>query len=134
MMAECRRSDPDAGEADSRMTAYIEGRHHPQQALAERVAFVAAHDDRVVGYIAGHRTTRFGYEGELQYLYVTPSYRRAGVATGLWQKLVDWFVRQGIHRVCVNVNVESPGAALFYDSAGAKPLNSYWYAWDNILH
>lgn len=134
LMAECRRSDPQAGEADPRMAGYMEGRHSPREALAERVSFVATHDGRVIGYIAGHRTTRMGYDGEVQHLFVAPEHRREGVATALLHKLIDWFGSQGIRRVCVNVDVDSPSAAPFYSSAGAKPLSSYWYAWDNILH
>jgi GNAT superfamily N-acetyltransferase len=133
-MVECRRSDPDAGEADPRMAGYMEGRHSPREALAERVSFVAIHETKVIGYIAGHRTTRMGYDGEVQHLFVAPDHRRSGVATQLLQKLAGWFKAQGIRRVCVNVDADSPSAAPFYSSAGAKPLNSYWYAWDNILH
>jgi len=116
------------------MAGYMEGRHHPREALAERISFVAIHETKVVGYIAGHRTTRMGYEGEVQHLFVAPKYRREGVATELLQKLAEWFGSQGIRRVCVNVDVDSPSAAPFYSSAGARPLSSYWYAWDNILH
>jgi GNAT superfamily N-acetyltransferase len=39
--------------------------------------------DAVVGYIAGHRTTRHHCAGEVQYLFVAPAYRRRGVATAL---------------------------------------------------
>ena len=34
-----RASDLAAGPADERMAAYLDGRHHPQQALAPRTAF-----------------------------------------------------------------------------------------------
>ena len=131
-MAACRATDLENGAADPRMAAYLDGQHHPHKALLPRVAYVALIEDRVIGYIGGHRTERFGYDGEVQYLYVVPEHRRSGVATGLLRMLTEWFRKKGIERVCVNVNVESPGAGPFYSSRGAGPLNRHWYAWENI--
>ena len=131
-MERCRALDREAGPADRRMAAYLEGRHHPQQALERRTAFVALAGDVVVGYIAGHATTRYGCSGEVQYLDVTPSYRRAGVARGLLRYLARWFHSAGIQRVCVNADLESAGAAPFYRAQGAIPLNEYWFVWDDI--
>ncbi|MGQ0815993.1 MAG: GNAT family N-acetyltransferase [Gemmatimonadota bacterium] len=90
-MLECRLGDADSGPGDARMRAYFEGQHHPQQALLPRTGFVAVRDGRVVGYIAGHLTTRHGCDGEVQYLYVAPTHRRHGVAVGLLRFLRDWF-------------------------------------------
>lgn len=131
-MARCRAADANAGPADERMARYLEGQHHPQQALAPRTAFVALIDDEVVGYIAGHATTRFDYNGEVQYLYVAPANRRRGIATHLLRLLAGWFDRRGIRRVCVNADIESPDAIPFYLAAHALPLNRYWYVWDDI--
>ncbi|MGH9418590.1 MAG: GNAT family N-acetyltransferase, partial [Thermoanaerobaculia bacterium] len=83
-------------------------------------------------YIAGHSTTRFGCNGEVQYLYVSPSYRRAGVAGHLLALLAGWFQGEDIHRVCVNADVDSDGAVAFYTAQGAKPLNRYWYVWESV--
>lgn len=80
-MALCRLSDPTADPADPRMAAYFEREHHPQKALRPRIGFLAIANREVIGYIAGHRTTRHGCAGEIQYLYVTPDYRRRGIAT-----------------------------------------------------
>ena len=132
-MERCRASDVAAGPADPRMAAYLDGQHHPQQALAARTAFVALDGAIVVGYIAGHATTRHGCAGEVQYLYVARSYRRAGVATQLLECLARWFEGQGIRRVCVNADVDSAGAVPFYVAHGASPLNSYWCIWNDIL-
>ena len=57
-MARCRAADPDAGPADERMARYLDGEHHPQQALPPRTAFMALSGGEVIGYIAGHATTR----------------------------------------------------------------------------
>lgn len=129
-MVHCRQRDGE--DADSRMTAYLEGRHHPHEALLPRVAFAAFSGADVVGYIAGHRTRRFGYDGEVQYLYVGSAYRRQGIASALLKMLAGWFAREGIERVCVNVNVDSLAAAPFYRSRGAAPLNRYWYGWEKL--
>lgn len=66
-MVACRREDP-FGPADLRMAQYLEGRHHPQEALAPRIIFVCLEDDSVIGYIGGHLTRRFDCDGGLQYL------------------------------------------------------------------
>jgi len=131
-MERCRALDETAGPADARMVAYLDGQHHPRQALAPRTAFVALDGAAVAGYIAGHATTRYGCAGEVQYLYVAPQYRRAGVAGRLLQCLAQWFEGQGIRRVCVNADVDSAGAVPFYVARGASALNQYWYVWDDI--
>jgi len=131
-MEHARAADPGAGPADERTAAYLEGRHHPQEALGPRTAFVALESDDVVGYIGGHATTRHGCAGEVQYLYVSPRHRRRAVGRTLLQSLAKWFREQGIRRVCVNVDVESPGAEPFYSALGARPLSRYWYVWEDI--
>jgi GNAT superfamily N-acetyltransferase len=131
-MAESRSGDPVAGPADSRMAAYLDGRHHPQQALAPRVAYLATVSEKVVGYVAGHLSHRYGCEGEVQYLYVAPAHRRAGVASALLRELAQWFVLQGVARICVDVNAESPGGAPFYAHHGARRLRPHWLSWPDI--
>src|SRR6185295_8364140 len=129
-MEACRVGDVDAGEPDWRMAAYLDGRHHPGQALAPRTGFLALDDEHVVGYIAGHLTRRLRCQGELQYLYVAQSYRRSGVARTLVRKLADWFLPQGAQRVCVNAADDS--AAEFYRRIGAVDLKPHWLVWDDI--
>jgi GNAT superfamily N-acetyltransferase len=131
-MAACRLADPSVHPADARMAAYFRGEHHPQDALAPRVGFVAFAGDAVVGYVAGHRTTRHGCAGEVQYLFVAPAYRRRGVATKLLGLMAEWFSRQSARKVCVCVDADSPAAQPFYDSVGALPIKKYWRVWDDI--
>jgi GNAT superfamily N-acetyltransferase len=125
-------TDPAAGPADRRMAAYFSGEHHPQQALLPCVGYVALVGDVVIGYIAGHRTTRHGCTGEVQYLFVAPAYRRRGVATALLRLLADWFRKESAQRVCVCVDADSPAAQPFYDSVGALSLKKYWRVWEDI--
>ena len=132
-MAQCGVDDPVDGVADSRMGAYFDRQQHPQQALLERVGYVALANNDLIGYIAGHLTTRNGCEGEVQFLYVGIKYRRRGIATSLVQLLAQWFQSQEAHKVCVPIAADSPAAAKpFYESLGASPLKKYWYAWDDI--
>lgn len=131
-MERCRAADHLAGPADPRMAAYLDGKHHPQQALKPRIAFVALDGHDVAGYIAAHATTRHGCSGEVQYLYVAPQFRRHGVAGRLLRLAARWFHDQEIRRVCVNADVDSSAAVEFYTAEGAAPLNRYWYVWDNI--
>lgn len=131
-MVRCRAADAIAGSADARMARYLDGEHHPQKALAPRTAFIAFSSDEVVGYIAGHATMRYDCEGEVQYLYVAPGARRRGIAAQLLRILAGWFDERGIQRVCVNVDVDSPGATAFYVAARARSLNRHWYVWDDI--
>jgi hypothetical protein len=44
-MAQCRLADPAAGPADTRMAAYFDGHHHPQQALLPRTGYLR-HESR----------------------------------------------------------------------------------------
>jgi GNAT superfamily N-acetyltransferase len=121
-----------AGRADERMAAYFRGLHHPQKALLPRTGYIAMADKKPVGYTAGHLTTRFGYAGELQYLFVALPYRRQGIGRWLVKSLASWFVAQGALRACVGVDLESEPAAPFYASLGASPFRPCWYAWENI--
>jgi GNAT superfamily N-acetyltransferase len=131
-MAACRLEDADAGAADHRMAAYFDGLHHPQKALLPRVGYAALSGDTVIGYIAGHLTRRYGYDGEVQYLYVAPGHRRRGVASALLRLLAGWFQERGVTRVCVNADPDSPPAVPFYTSQGASALNRYWYVWEDV--
>ena len=112
----CRLADPIDGLADPRMAAYFDRQHHPQQALLPRVGYVALANDTVIGYIAGHRTTRHGCSGEVQYVFVAPAYRRRGIGTALLQLLAEWFQAQAAQKVCVAVAADSPPEAQpFYE-------------------
>jgi GNAT superfamily N-acetyltransferase len=132
-MAQCRLTDPAAGSADPRMADYFDGEHHPQQALLPRTGYVALCGENVVAYIAGHQTRRHGCEGELQYLFVAPAYRRRGIGTALLRLLAAWFREQGVKKVCVGVADDSPPQAKpFVEHHGAAPLKNQWHAWREI--
>jgi GNAT superfamily N-acetyltransferase len=115
---------------DARMQAYLMGEHHPRQALGPRAMWLALEGESPVAYAAGHLTRRYDCEGEVQYLYVLPEYRRRGVAAGLLRQLAGWFVEHEARRVCVDVGSE--GGRRFYESQGAKELNRHWMVWEDV--
>jgi ribosomal protein S18 acetylase RimI-like enzyme len=120
------------GASEGGMRLYLAGEHHPQHARAPRVAFLAESDGAAIGYIAGHLTSRFGCDGELQWILVDPAHRGGQAATGLLQQLAAWFARHGSRRVCVNVDSENERARGFYRRHGARELSTGWMIWDDI--
>jgi serine/threonine protein kinase/ribosomal protein S18 acetylase RimI-like enzyme len=131
-MVRCRVGDPIMGPADPRMALYLEGKHHPQQALAPRVMFVGMEEDSTVGYIGGHLTRRYDCDGELQYLYVVPQRRRSGIASDLVTLLAHWFSEHEASRICVDVKPDNAIARSFYSRHGAVELSEYWMVWPDI--
>ncbi len=117
-----------------RLSRYLNYEHHPRQALAPRVGYVAVDvdQDAVVGFIAGHLTRRHGCEGELQWINVIPERRGTGVAAELLRQLAAWFVTQNASRICVDVEPENTPARRFYMRHGAEDLNPSWLVWNDI--
>ena len=120
------------GAPEDRMARYLDGEHHPQQALMPRVIYVALEDDSLVGYIAGHLTRRYACDGELQWIYVIPERRGGGVASELLRLLATWFAKQKASRICVDVVPANTSARRFYTRHGADNLNEHWLVWNDI--
>jgi len=131
-IARARLADSAAGPADRRMAAYLDGAHHPQQALAPRVAFAAFEGATVVGYIAGHLTRRYDCDGELQYLWVREDQRRRGVASELLALLARWFAGHEASQICVGVEPDNRAARSFYSDHGATDLNEHFLEWRDV--
>ena len=133
LMASLRDKSGWGGGANAeRMAMYLSNEHHPQYACPQRMAFIAVQNDKVLGYIAGHLTTRFGYQGELQWILVDPGYRGGYVASELLISMAEWFTQNDSIRVCVNVEPENVRARLFYRKHGAGELSVYWLQWTDI--
>jgi GNAT superfamily N-acetyltransferase len=120
------------GAPAERMARYLAGTHHPQCARAARRVYVAEAGGRMVGFVAGHLTERFGCDGELQWLYVIPPRRGGGIASGLLSQVAAWFLDQKARRICVNVEPENGVALRFYERRGARALNPHWLVWDDV--
>ena len=113
-----------------RITAYMNGTNNPQKALPLRVLYVAVDDEKIVGLIAGHLTTRLDCEGELEWIDVDTEWRRRGIASELVKILAKWFAGQNARKVCVDPGNEA--ARKFYAANGAENLNAHWMYWENI--
>jgi len=116
----------------TRISAYMNGEHHPQQALTPRILYVAIESENLVGFVAGHLTRRFNCSGELEWISVLPEYRKKGIASGLLHLLAAWFVENKSLRICVDVDPDNSSAQQFYRKHGAENLNRHWLVWNDI--
>lgn len=115
-----------------RLTNYLNQQASPQKALATRTLFVAINEkDKIIGFVAGHATTRWDCEGELQWINVIPEYQGMGVSGQLLTKMMEWFSEQNITSICVNVEPDNEKAIQFYKKHGAEYLNEHWMVWKN---
>ena len=115
-----------------RIAGYMNCELHPQQALMPRVAYVALHQNAVIGFIAGHLTKRYDCDGELQWINVIPEYRGNKVAEELLRLLAAWFTAQHALYICVDADPENAAAQKFYKKHGAENLNKHWLVWKDI--
>ena len=97
----------------NRIVKYLDGELDPREALAPRIAYVAAEENSVIGFIAGHLTRRYSCDGELEWINVIPERRGNGVASELLRLLAGWFVDQGALKICVNVEPSNTAARAF---------------------
>jgi ribosomal protein S18 acetylase RimI-like enzyme len=123
------------GEVDyreNRISGYLQGRLGPHHALAPRRCYIASAERELVGFVAGHLTRRYDCAGEIQWINVTPEWRGKAVASELLGLLAGWFVEQGAHRVCVDVDPSNDVARAFYRLHRAEELNRHWLFWNDI--
>jgi GNAT superfamily N-acetyltransferase len=112
-----------------RISGYMQGTSHPRDALSTRSLFVALANNEVIGFIAGHLTTRLNCTGELQWISVLDAYRGRGIASGLLRLLASWFIQNNATKVCVDPD---DTARKFYAKHGASNLNKHWMVWYDI--
>src|ERR1700758_3272629 len=113
----------------ARIEQYLRGEHSPQKTLPARTAFVAEENGAVVGFVSGHQTSRYGCDGELQWINVAKEHRGRGIAGTLLETVAGWFVQQQAPRVCVNVDPRNAAACGLYKKFGAQPLREHWLVW-----
>jgi ribosomal protein S18 acetylase RimI-like enzyme len=111
---------------------YLAGTRSPQKAMPDRAVWVALEDHAVVGFVAGHLTTRFGCQGELQWINVLSEHRGKGIAGSLMNNMLEWFRHQNAFHICVDVEPQNSAARALYASYGAVPLSDYWMHWRDL--
>lgn len=132
-MAALRAASGWAGGANATVMArYIAGEHHPRGALPPRAVWQAHRGEQLVGFLAGHRTTRADADAELQWLLVAPEARGQGVGHALVSEFARWCVAAGARRVLVNVAPENEAARRLYATHGAEAIDTYWMVWPDI--
>jgi GNAT superfamily N-acetyltransferase len=111
---------------------YLVGSRSPQQAFPDRAVWVALEDHAIVGFVAGHLTTRFGCQGELQWINALAEHRGKSIADHLTETILDWFRQQKAFHICVNVEPQNSVARALYARHGAAPLSDYWMQWRDL--
>ncbi|HLX93109.1 MAG TPA: GNAT family N-acetyltransferase [Puia sp.] len=117
---------------ENRIISYMRGELNPQLALPQRIAYIATGEGKVVGLIAGHLTSRFGCQAELEWIDVDLDWRGKGISTQLLHYLAAWFVEHSALHVCVNCASDNLPAQHFYRRNGAVTLSEHWLVWKDI--
>lgn len=86
-----------------RINQYLRGKRSPQKALEPRSAFIATDEEKIVGFVAGHRTCRFDCDGEVQWIDGDQQQRGRGIGYKVMAQIGAWFVSQNAKRICMNV-------------------------------
>jgi GNAT superfamily N-acetyltransferase len=128
---EAEDEDAECHPFHARLVGYVARTHHPRHALQARTLIVAERNRQIVGFTAGHRSTRLGCSAELEWMFVLPEDQRRGVGGALLQHLTRWFVEQQSTKVIVDAPPANPCRA-FYVKHGAIPLDQYWLYWPHI--
>lgn len=109
-----------------RITAYL-----PEDDQQGRTILIAEDEGTVAGFVAGHRTRRYGCDGELEWINVARDSRGRGIGAMLIREIGAWFVAQGARRICVDVEPDNAVARRLYSRCGAKPFKPYWMIWED---
>lgn len=79
----------------------------------------ACEDQRLVGYCVSKIDNTA--VGEIDSMYVTPAFRRRGIAGQFIRRSLAWFTESGIWRQRVVVAAENPEATALYEKFGFLP-------------
>lgn len=112
-----------------RISGYMQGKIYPGDALPQRIIFLALDNKEVVGFIAGHLSTRLGCDGELEWINVCPEFRGKAIAGKLLYLLAEWFINNNAFKICVDPDDD---ARMFYAKKGATNLDQHWMVWNDI--
>lgn len=113
-----------------RWHTYFKG-ESPKSSKPERLILKAEISEKIVGYIAGHLTTRYEKDAEIQSFYMLKEHHRNGIGKTLLNRFVQWALNQHAKSLCVGIAPENKYQA-FYLKYGGQNLNPHWIYWDNL--
>jgi GNAT superfamily N-acetyltransferase len=113
-----------------RWQTYFKG-ESPKSSKPGRLILKAEVNGKIVGYIAGHLTTRYERDAEIQSFYILKEYQRKGTGKKLFNRFVKWLLTQHAKSLCVGVAAENKYKE-FYIKQGGQYLNPHWIYWDNL--
>ena len=114
----------------SRWVAYFQGLS-PQTSKPERLVLKAVVQNKLVGYIAGHLTSRYGMDAEIQSFYILRPYQRQGLGKNLLRSFAQWLVTKKAKSLCVGISPANKYKA-FYFKNGGQYLNEHWIYWTDL--
>ena len=106
-------------------------RQSPQTSKPERLVLKAVDNGKIVCYIAGHLTTRYDLEAEIQSFYILKPYQRQGLGNRLLLEFFDWLDKNHATSLCVGIATDNKYKA-FYLKNGGQYLNEHWIYWVDV--
>lgn len=113
-----------------RWAGYMTGEMSPLQARGDRVVLKACVDGEIVGFLAGHLTTRHDRDAEIQACHVRRQYQRFGIDERLLLRFIAWSQQHNAHSLCVELAQNNPYRERFA-RYGGEPLGTQWICWDD---
>lgn len=113
-----------------RWQTYFKGQS-PQTSKPQRLVLKAVIDGKIVGYLAGHQTTRFGLDAEIQSFYILKSEQNKKIGTNLLRSFVQWLIKMQANSLCVGIIPENKYQKFYLKYAG-QYLNEHWIYWSDL--
>lgn len=119
-------TDPEAfGQSWEKESTYDEKRW--QQRVSEAAWFLAVDGDTPVGLVASrHENDAPAHERELQAMWVTPAFRKVGIAGDLAEAVFAWAKEDGARTVTLYVGPTNEPARALYESLGFRDTGDRW--------
>ena len=115
----------------NRWKTYFKGQS-PQTSKPDRVTLKAVNnDDKIIGYLSGHLTTRFNLDAEIQSFYILKTEQKKGIGTMLLKEFTKWLEKKNAKSLCVGFKPENKYKS-FYLKHGGQYLNEHWIIWNDI--
>ena len=115
----------------SRWQTYFKGQSPPTSKPERLMLKAVTKDNKIIGYLAGHLTTRYNMDAEIQSLYVLKQEQKKDVGTKLLAEFIKWLMNLDAKILCVGIKPENKYKA-FYLKHGGQYINEHWIFWQDI--